>query len=532
MTNEQQLLIDIARYFVKGEKMETLPAVNYIDIMRLAIEHRSVSLVYHTIADALKEQFPDYYRYCASVYAQISNKRKNIAAHITQISTLLQTNGIRHIFIKGIAQSVVLYGNIEMRDCGDMDLVVYAGDINKTYALLKTTGFTQEGNQTDEAIVLSKYLWDIVLEKENIKLELKTASSAVRGNFDLLFNHTSNVDIDGVTVRTLNPAATAVHICANAHETNDGRGVCKGTRIREYAESLIAFRKFATDEMTEISMGVESAHKVYEVLKSCDDLFGLTETEREFIQRFHIRECGYPLELDGWSSKSWDNNGGLLADPYLPDAKTRLFDQNYAMHGFHQRFKNAVFNKPVYKHSYYLLNPEKAVKNEYRGLEGVGIEAVWDKDFILSFSFDKSVIPMEEIMEMGVSFHWFERDLSSPALWVGMSANICTLSCEKTPIDCKCTGFYRESVFREDLSKLQNYYNENPAKPTVCGIDTQKLYTVQFTIPFELLPVDKITPSLIAEAGVRKNRAICNYGYGNEVQVFSFNLYNGSQDEN
>jgi len=113
-------------------------------LIGLANQHGILPLVYKTI----KSLPTTHYQLPAKIlpeinaqYMSISKRNMLMSAELIRIIQLLEKNSIKAIAFKGPTLSQILYGDITLRQYGDLDVLVKKEDIYKIDTLLKDLGY-------------------------------------------------------------------------------------------------------------------------------------------------------------------------------------------------------------------------------------------------------------------------------------------------------------------------------------------------------------------------------------------------------
>lgn len=116
-----------------------------IDIIALAHKHGIFSLLYLAIKTHASERLSKNSLNRLKDYnLAIVMQNMQMVAELIRINKLLQENGIMTLAFKGPALAQLAYGNIALRQFGDLDILIKKQDISKAIALLKDDQFIPE----------------------------------------------------------------------------------------------------------------------------------------------------------------------------------------------------------------------------------------------------------------------------------------------------------------------------------------------------------------------------------------------------
>jgi len=178
--------------------------------LRLAEDHGTSSLLYQNLA-SLGEGVP------AAVLASLrqryeTNVRKSLfmARELMRILDCTDSLGVEVIPYKGIVLSEIYYGNIALRQSGDIDLVVRKRDVARIKSAVCDLGYAPRftiPEDAEEDYIESGYEWtfDSAAGKNLLELQwaLQPRFYSVDFDMDGLFDRAANTMVAGRRVKTL-----------------------------------------------------------------------------------------------------------------------------------------------------------------------------------------------------------------------------------------------------------------------------------------------------------------------------------------
>lgn len=161
------VIIQACRVFLQTATQQELDTLiekvnpNWQEVALLSQVHRIRPVVFRVLMTSLapaarKEQFK-------KVLQLNTIQNFTIATETERLIDLLATAGISAIPYKGVAYSKQFYGDISMRESSDIDLVIKADDLPKTFALFAKDGYQQFNPGLYKALGQEQY---VVLEKD------------------------------------------------------------------------------------------------------------------------------------------------------------------------------------------------------------------------------------------------------------------------------------------------------------------------------------------------------------------------------
>jgi hypothetical protein len=181
-------------------------------VLRLADHHGTSSLLYQNLAhwnDVVPSAVLESLR---QRYERNVHKALFLAGELMRLLDCLDGLGIDVIPYKGISLSEVYYGDIALRQVGDMDLFVRKRDVVRAKSAVSKLGYTARMSvspQAEEEYIASGYEWTFDSPAGKNVLELQWALQphfyAVDFETDGLFERAVNVTVVGRCAKALSP---------------------------------------------------------------------------------------------------------------------------------------------------------------------------------------------------------------------------------------------------------------------------------------------------------------------------------------
>ncbi len=186
--------------------------IEWESVLRLAEQHGTSSLLYQNlshVADAIPSAVLTSLR---QRYERNVHKSLFLTRELIRILDCLDAIGVEVIPYKGVVLSEVYYGDMAMRQSGDMDLFVRKRDVARTKSAVRDLGFTPRVPIPEDAeadYIASGYecTFDSPAGKNLLELQwaLQPRFYAVDFEMDGLFERAVNVALAGRSVRTPSP---------------------------------------------------------------------------------------------------------------------------------------------------------------------------------------------------------------------------------------------------------------------------------------------------------------------------------------
>ena len=206
---------------------EELKNPDWEAVLRLADHHGTSSLLYQNLTswnDVVPSAVLESLR---QRYERNVHKALFLAGELMRLLDCLDGLGIDVIPYKGISLSEVYYGDIALRQVGDIDLFVRKRDVARAKSAVSKLGYTARmaiSPQAEEDYIASGYEWTFDSPAGKNVLELQWALQphfyAVDFETDGLFERAVNVTVVGRCVKALSPEdlllVLAVHAAKHA----------------------------------------------------------------------------------------------------------------------------------------------------------------------------------------------------------------------------------------------------------------------------------------------------------------------------
>lgn len=147
---EAKLLLCCAQGFLQEGSSERLQSlleeeIDWDYVIRKACLHGIVPIVYRTLEGMTEERVPKAVLNKLHVYTRmIADRNTLLVDELNTILKLFSSQGIEAIPLKGPLLATELYGNLELRPMGDLDILVRTQDVLKAKGLLLARGYLPE----------------------------------------------------------------------------------------------------------------------------------------------------------------------------------------------------------------------------------------------------------------------------------------------------------------------------------------------------------------------------------------------------
>lgn len=154
-----------------------------------------------------------------------------ITRELIRLLGLLEKSGISAIPWKGPVLAATAYGNIALRQFGDLDLLVRESDAQRARELLLSLGYhlmnELSGSHEEEAFHNARKVCELVREDGRVLVELHWAITSQTFPFRLdptsLWERVESIALEGTPVRNLSPEDLLLVLCVHGAKHHWGR---------------------------------------------------------------------------------------------------------------------------------------------------------------------------------------------------------------------------------------------------------------------------------------------------------------------
>jgi hypothetical protein len=198
------------------------PRVDWEAVLRLADEHGTSSLAYQNLAGLGSAVPAAVLAALRQGYERNVHKSLFLARELIRVLDCLDALGVDAVPYKGVVMSEVYYGDMAMRQAGDMDLFVRKGDVKRIRNAVRELDYTPRFSipqDAEEDYIASGYEWSFDSAAGRALLELQWALQprfyAVDFDMDGLFERAVSVTVAGREVKT--PSAEDLLLVLSVH---------------------------------------------------------------------------------------------------------------------------------------------------------------------------------------------------------------------------------------------------------------------------------------------------------------------------
>ena len=198
---------------------------SYQQIIQLAHKHGVFSIVYKTIKllTSSTKELLDFSLQLKIHYLNISKRNMLMTAELITITKLLNQHKIKTIAFKGPVLSQMAYGDITLRQYGDIDILIRKKDRFNMINILENKGYIPEivlKNSTKETFfnavnVIAFYNKSIGIRIE-IHWELLSKNYAINWHEKVLWKDTKSIQVNNNKIDILSMELHLLYICVHS----------------------------------------------------------------------------------------------------------------------------------------------------------------------------------------------------------------------------------------------------------------------------------------------------------------------------
>jgi hypothetical protein len=184
--------------------------LNWQAVANLATRNGVLPLVYRRLSALVTERsLPPLPERFNTLFRVNAVRSQHLTAELLRLLSLLEGQGVATIPFKGPALAVLLYGDILMRQFGDLDLLVRRQDVLRVAEVLLAAGYRTafDCREALKTRFFDAYENQFISPKSRITIDVHwgvmPGSLPFGPNFDRMWMRTEQVDFNGMRVRSL-----------------------------------------------------------------------------------------------------------------------------------------------------------------------------------------------------------------------------------------------------------------------------------------------------------------------------------------
>ncbi|EKF86353.1 nucleotidyltransferase family protein [Methanobacterium formicicum] len=219
LKNEEQMLLQCARTQINYNNQKKIislvrSGLDWEYLLKLAVKHKLQQLLYWQINQiSLVELPPEVFKYLSIFFRNNATKNLFYMKEILNIVNMLSEMDIISFPYKGPILAQQVYGNLSMRQFGDLDLLVRKEDVTPIKKILISQGYKPEFDLDpiqERNYLNSQRELKFINEIKGVSLELHWKFSGIflnlpRNAEKLLLDNLNSINIGGVSIPIISP---------------------------------------------------------------------------------------------------------------------------------------------------------------------------------------------------------------------------------------------------------------------------------------------------------------------------------------
>ena len=322
------------------------------EFLRIASSHQLVTLS----CKELSRQLPNN-RYIKLYTNRLIDHHNKYICSIREVVSLFCKNKIEYCLLKGYPLALQIYGDVHLRDVGDIDVLTSRENISKAFCLLKDAGYNQENhvNSLEPVLDFNEYFheYKMISSDGNWKptIELKTGSAEISEPVLDWRKHTMQIKISDIEITAPSQDYLLLHMFAKTYLDNEDIGAIWGfPAFRNYFELAYFLEYKYIGDFNEI---IHLAHRcgiLYKIRRVLVNLRNLFDFENFKINKYYNltkpnSERKYPDVLKTISEKI-EASGGVKtpSNIIVTPPQNRFQNLDLARYEYVKNHKIAVFS--------------------------------------------------------------------------------------------------------------------------------------------------------------------------------------------
>lgn len=287
----QQYLIEITQNMLYGKKEEFSKEYDTCSFWELARRHR--------MDHAIRHYFSTWSDFKSNHSIDVYVEPDVYLEELKKICQRFNQEKMEYRVVKGIFLSECVFHDLFYRNVGDIDLVVQEDDFHRAYYVMREMGYslTDELGDDGPKLTLGINFHEMKMRKENIVAEIKRGVSAIDTNFKPWFSNYRTVEVDGLSIYTLDEFHTVLLMFSQAFVNNEGKVVFYKCRLRDYfdvAYHMINNVNFDWGCLRKLADKYELTHQIFAVMRSVNQIYSLPEAfKRNIMDLFNPLTLSY-----------------------------------------------------------------------------------------------------------------------------------------------------------------------------------------------------------------------------------------------
>lgn len=226
---EVELLLCCARTCINPQSTDRLKTllqgrIDWTYVIWAALSHQMMPLVFWGLSTTYPETVPKLiFNQLRDHFNAIVRRNLFLTGELLKILDLFNAHGISAIPLKGPVLAASVYGNVALRQFGDLDILVHEQDVLRAQDLLICNGYHADPPMSDAQVKehLRSAYYDLVFIRDNAKVKIElhwrltSKSLTFRLDHDHVWERVESVSLAGRKVPSLSPDDLLLYLSAH-----------------------------------------------------------------------------------------------------------------------------------------------------------------------------------------------------------------------------------------------------------------------------------------------------------------------------
>ncbi len=223
----EQRLLRCCASTAPGSEVKTLirdllrQQMDWTYLLDIAHDHGVMPILYRSLNGADQEKVPTHFLESLQMrYLGNASRNLRFARTLLEVVDLLESQGIPSVPLKGPVLAASAYGNLSLRQFGDLDILVHRQDVLRAKHLFTSMGYVNSFGLTREAEdALIRYQKDFQLISPGLGTVVELHWSLEPGKRfrhfcdETVWKRLTEVPVEGRHLRSLGPEDSLLYLC-------------------------------------------------------------------------------------------------------------------------------------------------------------------------------------------------------------------------------------------------------------------------------------------------------------------------------
>jgi hypothetical protein len=199
--------------------------IHWKRLVKLAIDHHVTPMLYRGLATVCPDAVPVAILYLLErTFAVNAARNRALASELIELLRWLEAQGIPAIPFKGPTLASLAYGGLELRQAGDLDVLLRRRDASRAKSMLMSRGFRPYYDSSDDLLLGRSHHFRLDRQGDPLTIEIHWRLIEDHFCFNLgeeaLWRNAPSVRLAGVQVPCFPTTELVLYLCAHGAKHN------------------------------------------------------------------------------------------------------------------------------------------------------------------------------------------------------------------------------------------------------------------------------------------------------------------------